>query len=110
MVTTQITKTFQDNGKLKASFDVYFNDYMTICDCKIFENENGRFCTLPKVPFKGSDGTTKYKDVLKINDELKGAIDKSALIEYDKQLQKNHEEWVLLQKEIEQTGEVTPWN
>ena len=111
MITAAITKIFPSSGKLKASFNLKLPDFATIYDCKIFENEKGMFYSLPKIQYKSGDGTTKYKDIISIdNEEIRNGIYNTVMEEYKKSLEFENERGQKLQEEYENSQELLPWD
>lgn len=109
MVRVQVVKTFNDTGKLKAILNVHLENFMAINGCRLFENENGKFVSMPRQQYAASDGTVKYRDIISVeNRELKDTIEKCAISEYENVLNNNETESEEIEKEISE-DEIVPW-
>ena len=80
---TKVFKKKDDMGNLLGFADVTI-DGLTIRGCRYCKSKDGNFLATPSEAYKNKDGETKYKYIVKIDDEdLMKEIQKAADKEYD---------------------------
>jgi len=91
MEITEVRVKLRDNGKLRAFARLTFDDCFVVRGVKVIEGTNGMFVAMPSR--KRPDG--KYQDVAHpITNEMRQAIEKKVLEEYQQELEKVHKDLV----------------
>ena len=73
---------------VKAYASVSFDGAFAVHGIKVCENENGRFVSMPSMPYKDRNGETKYSDTFHpISKGAREALNRSVLNAYDLKLQ-----------------------
>ena len=73
---------------VKAYASVSFDGAFAVHGIKVCENENGRFVSMPSMPYKDRNGETKYSDTFHpISKGAREALNQSVLNAYDFELQ-----------------------
>lgn len=88
-IIARVDKIFDDpNSKLKATVSASLPGGFAVHGIKVYENEKGRWISMPQSSYKNSAGETKYEDIFhpvtaesrnQLNDAVSSAYDNALL-------------------------------
>ena len=93
-INARVDKIFDDpNSKLKATVSASFPDGFAVHGIKVYENEKGRWISMPQSSYKNSTGETKYEDIFHpVTAESRNQLNTAISRAYDNALQQHQTE------------------
>ncbi|MBR0236103.1 MAG: SpoVG family protein [Clostridia bacterium] len=88
-IKARIDRIFDDpNSKLKAVASVNLPGGFAVHNVRLYENEKGRWVSMPQSPYKDAYGNTKYEDIFHpVTAEARSRFNDAVSGEYDRALE-----------------------
>lgn len=88
-IKARIDRIFDDpNSKLKAAASVNLPGGFAVHNVRIYENEKGRWLSMPQSSYKDAYGNTKYEDIFHpVTAEARNRFNDAVSNEYDRALE-----------------------
>ena len=93
-INARVDKIFDDpNSKLKATVSASFPGGFAVHGIKVYENEKGRWLSMPQSSYKNAAGETKYEDIFHpVTAESRNQLNTAISSAYDNALQQHQTE------------------